>query len=77
MLKWFNDLPRGVQIIILLIPFVNWVVEICVRWSRFNQKETVGYFILALVFTLFGLVFGYLDAIWCLLFHHLIFAINL
>ena len=33
MAKSFNSLPRLVQIILLFIPFVNWVVEILVRWS--------------------------------------------
>ena len=32
-MTWFNKLPRLVQIILLLIPGVNWAVEIVVRWS--------------------------------------------
>ena len=30
---WFNSLPRLAQLILLLIPGVNWVIEILVRWS--------------------------------------------
>ena len=28
---WFNSLPRLAQLILLLIPGVNWVIEILVR----------------------------------------------
>lgn len=74
MRKWFNDLPRLAQIILLLIPGVNWVVEILVRWSNFLDKKSGLSLIIALVVTVFGAVFGWLDLIWCLLFKHLILA---
>ena len=32
--KWFEKQSRLVQIILLLIPVVNWVVEILVRWEH-------------------------------------------
>ena len=75
-MKWFNSQSRLVQIILLLIPFVNWVVELVVRWSAFleGKKDKTLHLILALVVTIFGLVFGWVDLIWCLLFKHLIFA---
>jgi len=74
MQKGFNNLPRLVQVILLLIPGVNWVVEILVRWSAFFNHARLGRFIVAILVTLFGLIFGWIDVIWCLLFKHLIFA---
>ncbi len=74
MKKWFNSCSRLVQLILLLIPFVNWIVEIGVRWSNFLEKKGLISLILAIVVTFFGLVFGWVDLIWCLLFKHLILA---
>ncbi len=69
---WFNDLPRIVQILLLLIPGVNWVVEIIVRWSTWIKKGGLIRLVISLVVTIFGIVVGWLDAIWCLLFKRLL-----
>ena len=74
MYKWFNSQSRLVQIIVLLIPFVNWIVELCVRWGKFLDKKGLFSLIVAVVFTFGGLFLGYLDLIWVLLFKHLVFA---
>ena len=74
MAKWFNKQSRLAQIILLLIPFVNWIVEILVRWSAFLKTKNVITLISAIVVTFFGVFIGWLDCIWCLLFKHLIFA---
>ncbi len=74
MAKWFNSQSRLVQIILLLIPVVNWIVEIGVRWSHFFDKKSVVSLILALVVTIIGVVWGWVDLVWCLLFKHLIGA---
>jgi hypothetical protein len=73
-MKWFNSLPRLVQILLLLIPGVNWVVEIVVRWSAALTHKDVGHILVALLVTIFGVVVGWLDVIWCLLFKHLVYA---
>jgi hypothetical protein len=70
----FNSLPRLVQIILLLIPGVNWVTELIVRWSAFGHRPIIIRLIIALVVTIGGFFVGWLDAIWCLVFHHMIFA---
>lgn len=74
MAQWFNKQSRLVQIILLLIPFVNWVVEICVRWSAFLKTKSILTLIFAIAVTFLGLVFGWIDMVWCLLFKHLMFA---
>lgn len=74
-MKWFNSLPRLVQMILLLIPVVNWVVELVVRWDCVIHKPgNLINLILAIVVTFAGLVIGWVDFIWCLLFKHLICA---
>ena len=72
--KWFEKQSRLVQFLLLLIPGVNWVIEILVRWSHALRKKSAVKIVLAVLVTIFGLVFGWIDMIWCLLFKHLIFC---
>ncbi len=74
MARWFNKQSRLVQIILLLIPVVNWIVEVCVRWSAFLKNKSIITLITAIVVTFLGIVVGWIDVIWCLLFKHMIFA---
>lgn len=69
--RWFESQPRVVQIILLFIPFVNWVVEILVRWSHAFKTGSVLKYVIAILVSIFGIIFGWLDVIWCLLFKHL------
>ncbi len=69
----FKSLPRLVQIILLLIPGVNWVTELLVRGSAFlhgKGLQQVLFLILAILPT--SIILGWADLIWCLLFKHLI-----
>ncbi len=72
--RGFNRLPRLVQILLLLIPGVNWVVEIVVRWSAFLTTKSLLTLVFAILVTFLGLAFGWIDLVWVLLFKHLIFA---
>ena len=74
MYKEFNKLSRLVQFILLIIPFVNWVTELVVRWSRFLDKKDTLSLLCALFVTIFGLPLGIVDAIWVLLFNHMLLA---
>ncbi len=76
MSKWFNSIPRLLQILLLLIPGVNWIIEILVRWDNAIRKCSFIRIFIALFVTLTGIVWGYVDLIWCLVFHHLTFAGN-
>ena len=69
---WFHNRNKLIQVILLLIPVVNWFTEILVRWSAFLKKGGVVRLIVSLVVTIFGVVIGWLDAIWTLIFNKLI-----
>ncbi len=69
--KWFEKQSRLVQIILLLIPGVNWVIEVLVRWSHALKKKSLLKYVIAIVVTFAGIVVGWLDVIWCLLFKHM------
>ncbi len=72
MMKWFNSLPRLVQLLLLLIPGVNWVVEFLVRISAAFERPTFINILMAIIVLVFGLPFGWIDLVWILLFHHLL-----
>ncbi len=71
--KWFEKQSRLVQILLLLIPGVNWVVEVLVRWSHALKKGSLLKYLIAILVTIpSGIIIGWLDMLWCLLFKHLI-----
>ena len=70
-MKWFNSLPRLVQFILLIIPFVGWIVEIYVRLTAMLQKTTAQNILGFVLFLFFGSVLAYVDLVWVLLFKHL------
>lgn len=74
MAKWFYKQSKLIQILLLLIPVVNWVVEVCVRWSAFFRRPKLLTLVFAIVTIPAGLVFGWVDLVWLLLFNHLLFA---
>ena len=72
--KWFYKQNFLIQLIVLLIPVLNWVVELCVRWTAYFKRGGLLQLILAIVTIPFGLVFGWVDIVWLLLTRHLLFA---
>ena len=74
MAKSFQNLPRLVQFLLLLIPGVNWVTEIIVRISAVIEKPSLLNIIGLIIAVCIGFVFGWVDLIWVLLFKHLIFC---
>ena len=70
----FIGLPRAVQVILLVIPGVNWITEIVVRWSVVLHGENGPLSILwAVLASLFGIVLGYVDAVFCIVLKHPVF----
>ena len=72
--KWFNKQSRLVQIILLLIPFVGWIVELLVRLSLALRKKDLLHIVVFLLFVFvgWGWVLEVLDVVWLLLYGHLI-----
>ena len=74
MAKWFYKQSKLMQVLLLLIPVVNWIVDICLRWSAFLSRPKLLTLVFAILATVTVGVFGWLDLIWLLLFNHLLFA---
>ncbi len=75
MAKWFYKQNFLIQLILLLIPGVNWVIEVGVRWSAFLKRKRLLTLVFAILVTIpSGIVIGWIDLVWLLLFRHLLFA---
>ena len=70
--KWFHKQNKLIQVLLLILPIINWFVEILVRWSAFLTKGGAVRLIVSLIVTILGVVIGWLDAIWTLIFNKLI-----
>ena len=74
--KWFNKQSRLVQVILLIIPFVGWFVELGVRLSVALRTKSLVH---AVVFVLFlvvgwGWILNLIDLVYLVLKGHLILA---
>ena len=62
--KWFNKQERLVQVLLLLIPVVNWVVEVLIRWPQYSKKNSLPRLVLAIIATVpTGIAIGWVDAV--------------
>ena len=61
--KWFEQQSRLVKVILMIIPVVNWVLEILVRVSAFLRKNS-GVNLIGLILGIFGnVIWGWIDLI--------------
>ena len=74
MAKWFYKQGFIVQLILLLIPGVNWVVELAVRWSAYFSRNNLITLVFAILAIPGGIIIGWVDLVWLLLTGHLLFA---
>ena len=52
--KWFNSQDRLVQVILLVIPFVGWIVECLVRLSVTLRTKSIIHIVVLLLFLFVG-----------------------
>ncbi len=74
--KWFNKQSTLVKALLLLIPFVGWVVEVLVRLSVMLRTKSTLHIVVFVVFIVFGWgwILGLIDFIYLLVKGHLILA---
>ena len=66
--KWFNKQSQLVKVLLLLIPGVNWVVELLIRWPQYLKKNSIVRLVLAIIATVpTGIAIGIIDAIMVIL----------
>ena len=68
MLETFKGLNKWVRVILLVIPFVGWVIELIIRWTQFvkDTKNTTN-LIMAIIATVCGWPVAIIDAIMIIL----------
>ena len=71
MAKKFQQLSRLVQVLLLLIPLVNFVTEVVVRVSALLEKPDLRNVLGVVLAVITGGFLGWLDIVWVLLFKHL------
>ena len=58
--KWFEEQSLLIKVILLIIPFVGWVIEFLVRLSAFLRKNStvnlVGFILGIIGFWIWGIV---------------------
>lgn len=74
--KWFNKQDRLVQVILLILPFVGWIVELLVRLSvALNKKDAVSIVVFVLFLVVgWGWILCVVDLVYLILKGHLILA---
>ena len=74
--KWFNKQSRLIQVILLVIPFVGWVVEMLVRLSIALRKKDLIHILVFVLFVVlgWGWVLNLIDLIYLIIKGHLILA---
>ena len=71
-MTWFNKQNKIVQILLLLIPGINWVTEVLVRWSTWSKKGGLIRLVICILVTIpSGIIVGWLYAVWVILFNRL------
>ena len=69
---WFHNRSKIVQVILLLIPVVNWFTELLVRWSKYLKNGGALRLLICIFVTIpSGVIIGWLDALWTVLFNKL------
>ena len=66
-MTWFNKQSRLVQLLLLIIPVVNWITEVIVRWSTWSKKGGLVRLVICIGVTFGGVFIGWLDFVWGLL----------
>ena len=64
--KSFQGLPKIVQFILLIIPGLNWWVEIIVRVSACVNKQGGVLQVILAIIPITGIILGYIDLIYVL-----------
>ena len=70
---WFHNRSKIVQVILLLLPVVNWFTELLVRWSKYLKNGGALRLLICIFVTIpSGVIIGWLDALWTVLFNKLL-----
>lgn len=68
MLDWFKGLNKWVRVILLVIPFVGWIIELAIRWTEFfKDTSNVTNLVIAIVTIFCGWPIAIVDIVMIIL----------
>ena len=65
--KWFEEQALWLKIVLLIIPFVGWVVEILIRVSAVIRKASVLNIVGLVIGVIGGLIWAIVDLVFVIL----------
>ena len=65
--KWFGEQALWLKIVLLVIPFVGWVVEILIRVSAVIRKASVLNIVGLVIGAIGGLIWAIVDLVFVIL----------
>lgn len=65
--KWFLQQSVVVKVLLLIIPFVGWIVEVAMRISALLNENTTSNIVGLILYIILGAIITYVDVILCLL----------
>lgn len=72
--RWFKELSKLYKVILIILPVVNYFIEIYTRICAFCRHKTPINFIAVILFVVpWGLALSYIDFVWVLIFDRQIF----
>jgi len=74
--KWFNSQSTLLKVILLIIPFVGWIMELLIRLSVMLRTKSVLHIVVFILFLVigWGWILCIIDLIYMIITGHLIFA---
>ncbi len=65
--KWFEEQALWLKIVLLVIPFVGWVVEILIRVSAIIRKQSVINIVGLVIGVIGGLIWAIVDLVFVII----------
>ncbi len=72
MITAFKRLPKVLQVILLLFPGINWIVELVLRFGRALEKFNLVNLLVAILCLPFGVIIGWIDMVLVIFSDHLL-----
>ena len=63
MTEWFKKQSKVVRIILMIIPMVNWVIDIVIRIEALIKKQSTNNILGLVLYVFFGYVLAFVDLI--------------
>lgn len=74
MINWFDSRARLLQLLLLLIPGVNYIILILYFGCMLIKEKTIGSFLVFIFYLILGIVLAYINFFIIIFKHYLLFS---